>query len=1052
MRTMRRGLVVALALLGAAALFVGGEARAVEGAWETLAPLPQARSHVGAADVGGTLYVVGGGTGGCGATNALTVYDPSTNSWTAKAAMPTARADAMTGVIGGKLYAVGGDVTCGGYTAALEVYDPATNSWSSRRPMSVPRTRHGAGVVNGKLYVVGGITGSNNAIVGVTEMYDPATDTWTARASMPTPRTSLGVAVAGGILYAVGGAGGATGTGAVVEAYDPATDTWSTKASLPVTRSSHGCAALNGLLYAVGGGNDAGYVIDIDVYDPATNAWTTAPSLPTPHGELGQIAASGGRIYAVGGWYDNWLATVEAFTPPAPPPSCVHLTSLAVTPANATRNVGETQQFTATGTFSDGSTRALAGGTDTWAAMPSTPTPLGAPMAASVGGKLYVIGGSPRGEHATGASEVFDPATNAWTTLAPMPSARHSAAIGVIDGRIYVAGGNDGVSGATSFLEVYDPATNAWASKAPMPTGRWTCAGGAMDGRLYVIGGMQNYPWYPLATVECYDPATNSWSTKAAMPTPRSHLSSVAGAIGGRLHVAGGVGGGPPPQERLHLATAEAYDAAADAWVTLPAMPTARHSAGQAVVNGLLHVVSGSYGVSYLRVVEAFDPSTNAWSTKASIPTSRYGPGTAVLDGKIIVVGADAVANSATWPGVGATVEAYTPRGEVDWTSTSVSGVATIDSFGLATALAAGSTTITATTPAGASASGTLTVVDVDVDAPIVTIDAPEPGQVFYGPAGTPAAVVAHVEDASETTVVSTPAGVAPGELPAGGGVVTGALALHEGSNPITVTATDATGNTGSDSVTVVLDTTPPAFHDVPRDVTAEATGAAGAAVDFVAPTATDVLGADVAVSCTPPSGSTFALGSTEVHCTAMDARGSTAWASFTVTVLDTTAPTLSGVPGDITVVTSSASGAVVAYTPPTATDVVDGAVSVSCSPATGSAFAIGTTTVQCSATDTQGNTASAHFDVTVQTLSQATLSLASQVDAAAVPAGIRGGLDASLSAAAAAFDRGNTAAGANELRAFENKVNAQTGKAIDPATAASMIAAAQQILGAVGP
>ena len=49
-------------------------------------------------------------------------------------------------------------------------------------------------------------------------------------------------------------------------------------------------------------------------------------------------------------------------------------------------------------------------------------------------------------------------------------------------------------------------------------------------------------------------------------------------------------------------------------------------------------------------------------------------------------------------------------------------------------------------------------------------------------------------------------------------------------------------------------------------------------------------------------------------------------------------------------------SGAVVTYVKPTASDIVDGTVTVNCAPASGSTFPIATTTVNCTATDGPGN------------------------------------------------------------------------------------------------
>jgi hypothetical protein len=80
----------------------------------------------------------------------------------------------------------------------------------------------------------------------------------------------------------------------------------------------------------------------------------------------------------------------------------------------------------------------------------------------------------------------------------------------------------------------------------------------------------------------------------------------------------------------------------------------------------------------------------------------------------------------------------------------------------------------------------------------------------------------------------------------------------------------------------------------------------------------------------------------------------------------DTTPPTLSGVPDSLTVDATSPDGAIVTWAEPTATDAVSGSVPVTCAPASGSTFAIGTTRVECSATDEAHNTATASFDVTV--------------------------------------------------------------------------------------
>jgi hypothetical protein len=127
--------------------------------------------------------------------------------------------------------------------------------------------------------------------------------------------------------------------------------------------------------------------------------------------------------------------------------------------------------------------------------------------------------------------------------------------------------------------------------------------------------------------------------------------------------------------------------------------------------------------------------------------------------------------------------------------------------------------------------------------------------------------------------------------------------------------------------------------------------------------TATDAVGV-TSFMCVPASGSTFPLGMTTVTCTASDAAGNTSHATFHVTVQDTTPPTISGAT-NITVTTPNPAGTAVTFNP-VATDLVDGPVPVVCAPPSGSTFTIGTTPVNCTATDSHGNTATASFTVTV--------------------------------------------------------------------------------------
>lgn len=187
------------------------------------------------------------------------------------------------------------------------------------------------------------------------------------------------------------------------------------------------------------------------------------------------------------------------------------------------------------------------------------------------------------------------------------------------------------------------------------------------------------------------------------------------------------------------------------------------------------------------------------------------------------------------------------------------------------------------------------------------------------------------------------------------------------GTHTVQCESTDNSNNSVDESFQVqVVDTTAPTFDSQLNDITVEATGPLGALVDISAPGATDLVDGAVPVVCTPGTGQ-FAVGTTTVECSTTDTRGNDAQYEFDVTVVDTTAPTMAGVPSNISIPATSDAGAPVSYPLPTASDIVDGNVPVACAPAPGSVFAIGTTTVACTATDSHGQSTSGSFTVTVQ-------------------------------------------------------------------------------------
>ena len=239
---------------------------------------------------------------------------------------------------------------------------------------------------------------------------------------------------------------------------------------------------------------------------------------------------------------------------------------------------------------------------------------------------------------------------------------------------------------------------------------------------------------------------------------------------------------------------------------------------------------------------------------------------------------------------------------------------------------------------------GSFKVTVDDFTAPVLLV----PADMTVSKTSAAGAVVEFITSATDTVSGSVPVVCAP---PSGSTFAVGPTQVH-------CSAKDARGNTDFGSFQVTVVDNPPPVITVPSNITREATGPNGRTVSFNV-TATN----DGVITCSPAAGSVFPLGTTQVNCTATNAGGSDT-RSFKITIVDTTPPTLT-VPAGITAEATSPAGAAVAFVT-TATDIVDGSVGVTCAPSSGSTFALGTTLVQCAASDTRGNTARDSFNVNV--------------------------------------------------------------------------------------
>jgi N-acetylneuraminic acid mutarotase len=269
-----------------------------------------------------------------------------------------------------------------------------------------------------------------------------------------------------------------------------------------------------------------------------------------------------------------------------------------------------------------------------WSNGTDMPTPRSEAAYASLGTKIYVIGGA--GNTSPGNKkivEAYDTSTNKWTTgISSLPVAVNHAAADSYNGKIYVVGGYLDDRVPTNRLFIYDPSQNTWTEGASMPTTRAALVAKFINGILYAVGGA-NLDFKKLSTNEAYNPSTNTWSSKALMPTARNHLSSAV--VDGKLYAIGGRTSGPSG----NLNANEAYNPSTTTWSSKAPMPSARGGLASAAINGKIYSFGGEAPTFVFDKNEIYDTSTNTWSSGSSLPTARHGLTTVAFDSKIYVIG-----------------------------------------------------------------------------------------------------------------------------------------------------------------------------------------------------------------------------------------------------------------------------------------------------------------------------------------------------------------------------------------------------------------------------
>ncbi len=248
-------------------------------------------------------------------------------------------------------------------------------------------------------------------------------------------------------------------------------------------------------------------------------------------------------------------------------------------------------------------------------------------------GKLYVLGGYPKGRETVRTVQIYDTRTDNWRLGPPLPQPNNHGMAVAVDGVIYLIGGQTDPNRAyVDTVYALDPRVGKWVEKARMPTARSAGAPVVLEGRIYVAGGRPPRG-HDFAV---YDPKADRWETLPNLPNQRNHV--IAAAINGRVHVAGGrLEGGFQSEKTTSF---EAYDPKTGRWSVAAPMLKGRSGMNGVMVYGCFHVWGGEHAAGMFSDHDAYDARADRWVKLPDMPIPVHGvTGAAFVGGLIWVTG-----------------------------------------------------------------------------------------------------------------------------------------------------------------------------------------------------------------------------------------------------------------------------------------------------------------------------------------------------------------------------------------------------------------------------
>ena len=197
-------------------------------------------------------------------------------------------------------------------------------------------------------------------------------------------------------------------------------------------------------------------------------------------------------------------------------------------------------------------------------------------------------------------------------------------------------------------MQIETFADQGWERRTQLSTQRIVFATAVVGNKVYLIGGtlFENVRAgkavrgpYGNSTVEVYDPQINTWQRVADMPTPRH--GAKAAVVNGTIFVFGGWHGEEDHALRKYPVNVEAYNPQTDTWLEKKEMPVSRIEFDIGVVDGKIYIIGGATrrGGERMGRVDVYNPATDTWVAGREMPTPRENLGVGVVSNRIYAIG-----------------------------------------------------------------------------------------------------------------------------------------------------------------------------------------------------------------------------------------------------------------------------------------------------------------------------------------------------------------------------------------------------------------------------